>query len=164
MPPTSPTDFAAWRARFMELCEALCRSIDVPAPSRHHDAEQALALKLELDGEVFSLSHAAAPSAAHLLVHCHLGLPAHEPPDFALMRLLQLNHALGPDSGACFCIDAATGDARYCSVVALDVTRAEGLLRTMKATASLAARWRGLLLSHVSNPHDARAFGVAGRA
>jgi hypothetical protein len=164
MPTPPPTDFAAWRTRFMDLAEALCRALDAAPPSRHQDHEQAIALKLELHGAVFSLAHAAAPDPAHLLLHCHLGLPRHESPDFALLRLLHLNHALGPDSGACFCIDAATGHARYTSVVALQGVRADALLLTMKATASLASGWRELLLSQVRNPHDAQAFGVAGRA
>jgi hypothetical protein len=164
MPKPANPDFAKNRRRFMELAEALCRELGACPPPRHQDDEPMVGLRLEFDGEVISLVHADSPSAGHLLVHCHLMLPIHEAPDSALMKLLNLNHALGAGSGASFCIDPNNGEARYTTSLALSRVQPPALLRMMKGAARLASQWRTLLLENSCNPHDAMAFGMAGRA
>jgi hypothetical protein len=147
----------------MDVVESLCRELEVPLPP-HCGHEHDLVLGVQLGGETFSLVHRASPSPECVLLYCHLAMPLHDSPEQALLRLLHLNHELGPDRNACFCIDANTGEALYSSCIAIGEELAARLLCAMNAAAALAAGWRESLLAAATHPGDAMAFGMAGRA
>lgn len=129
------------RATFFTLVDDVCQELGYPPRSSRPEADEVVAMEMELDHYPFAVVHSLLSSPHRILIECRFGpLPAADQLE-VMQRLLQLNYALA-DAGECiFCIEPDTGAVIFTKTCELDTFTGRDLLGQMTQMSWQAAQW-----------------------
>ena len=130
------------RENFLALVDEVCAELGYPPNEETPEAEDALAMEMELDGIPFSVVHDLGSAPERILIECRFGPPPPERTEQVLYRLLHFNRGFAEAGDTAFGIEAETGDLIYTHACDLAGTSGRVLLGTMTEMGWQARQWR----------------------